>query len=79
MTDVEVRLTDVFRTTFGDESLVLKDAMTADDVAAWDSVSHIQLIFAIEEEFDIKFSMRDLEAIEDVGSLVSTVRRHLGR
>ena len=52
--------------------------MTADDVAGWDSISHIRLIFAIEDEFGIKLSMKDLEGLDDVGSLSSTIARHTG-
>ena len=73
--DVTDRLTEVFRTTFGDESLVLEPAMTVDDVAGWDSVTHITLIYAIEDEFGIKFSTRDLERLTCVGDLIETVRR----
>jgi acyl carrier protein len=73
--DVTDRLTEVFRTTFGDESLVLEPAMTVDDVAGWDSVTHITLIYAIEDEFGIKFSTRDLEGLACVGDLIETVRR----
>jgi acyl carrier protein len=79
MDEVEARLTDVFRATFGDEALVLRPEMTADDIPAWDSVSHIQLIFAIEEAFGITLSMKDLEGLADVGALIATVRRHLAR
>ena len=49
--------------------------MTADDVAGWDSVTHITLIYAIEDEFGIKFSTRDLEGLTCVGDLIETVRR----
>jgi acyl carrier protein len=73
--DISDRLTEVFRITFGDETLVLDPAMTADDVAGWDSVSHITLIYAIEDEFGIKFSTRDLEGLACVGDLIETVRR----
>ena len=79
MADTYERLTDIFRTVFGDESIELRDDMTAEDIAAWDSVSHIQLIFAVEEEFGIKLSMRDLESLEDVGALRAVIDRHLGR
>jgi acyl carrier protein len=79
MDEIENRLTDVFRTTFADEGIVLRPEMTADDIAAWDSVSHIQLIFAIEEEFGIKLSMQDLEGLENVGALQATVARHAAR
>ena len=53
--------------------------MTADDVAGWDSISHIRLIFAIEDEFGIKLSMKDLEGLDDVGSLSRTIARHTRR
>ncbi len=69
------RLTEVFRTTFGDETLTLDPAMTADDVAGWDSVSHITLIYAIEDEFGMKFSSRDLEGLTCVGDLIETLTR----
>jgi acyl carrier protein len=73
--DVVDRLTEVFRVTFGDEAIVLDPAMTADDVEAWDSVSHITLIYAIEDEFGIKFSTRDLEGLACVGDLIDVVKR----
>lgn len=79
MSDVESRLADVFRTIFADESIELRDDMTADDIPAWDSVTHIQLIFAVEEEFGIKLGMKDLESLENVGDLRATIHRHLGR
>ena len=75
--DVVDRLTEVFRVTFGDETIVLDPAMTADDVEAWDSVSHITLIYAIEDEFGIKFSTRDLEGLACVGDLIDVVTRRV--
>lgn len=75
MPDVTDRLTEVFRATFGDETLMLEPEMTADDVPGWDSVTHITLIYAIEDAFGMKFSTRDLERLTCVGDLVETVRR----
>jgi acyl carrier protein len=68
-------LTEVFRVTFGDESLVLTPEMTADDVEGWDSVAHITLIYGIEDEFGMKFSTRDLESLTSVGDLMAIVSR----
>ena len=69
------RLTRIFRETFGNETLVLRPEMTADDVPAWDSVSHITLIYTIEDEFGIKFSSRDLENLNCVGDLIETIEK----
>ena len=75
MSDLIERLTEVFRVTFGDETIDLDPAMTADDIEGWDSVSHIVLIYAIEDGFGIKFSSRDLEQFTCVGDLIDIVTR----
>lgn len=51
--------------------------MTADDIEGWDSVSHIVLIYAIEDGFGIKFSSRDLEQLTCVGDLIDIVTRRM--
>jgi acyl carrier protein len=75
--DVTQRLTEVFRNTFGDDAIVLAPAMTADDIEGWDSVTHIALIYAVEDEFGVKFSTRDLEGLTCVGDLIDTITRRL--
>ena len=75
VTEVAERLAEVFRTTFGDETLTIEPQMTADDVPGWDSVAHITLIYAIEDAFGMKFSSRDLEELTCVGDLIGIVQR----
>jgi acyl carrier protein len=77
VSDVTERLTEVFRATFGDESIVIAREMTADDIPAWDSMTHITLIYAIEDEFGVKFSTKDLEGLKCVGDLIDAVSRRL--
>ena len=50
-------LNGVFQDVFDDESIVVKEETTADDIEDWDSLEHINLIAAVEQEFGIKFSM----------------------
>lgn len=69
------RLNDVFRSVFDDESIELTDETTAQEVDGWDSVAHISLIFAVEEEFGIKLSAGDLKKLDSVGDLRSAVER----
>lgn len=45
------------------------------DFDAWDSLRHVDIIFAIEEEFDIFFSEADLETLDDVKSFVAAVNK----
>jgi acyl carrier protein len=81
MTDVRDRLQDIFRDVFDDRSLVLRDEMTAQDVDGWDSLTHINLIIAVERKLGIKFATAEIsrmrEAGQNVGSFVSLVEGKL--
>lgn len=76
MTTAE-RLEQIFRSTFGDETIVLRDDMTADDVEDWDSVMHVTLILTIEDEFRITLATADLENMKTVGDLKGAIERQL--
>ena len=71
------RLESVFRTVFSDDAIVLEDGLTADDVEGWDSITHITLVFAVEEEFHIRLATGDLEEMSDVGDLRQAIERQL--
>jgi acyl carrier protein len=75
--EIYTRLTKIIRDVFDDESLVATPEMTAADVAEWDSVNHITLVVAIEEEFGIKFKTAELEKMKNVGQMVEGIERKL--
>ena len=62
---------------FEDGSLALTNETTADDVAAWDSLTHLGFINEIEIEFGIKFTLAEIRGFRNVGELVDTVARKL--
>ena len=72
------RLTDVFRETFHQPNLLLKPEMTAADIEGWDSLSHIDLIVAVEREFKIRFTTAEVTSLKNVGELIVIVRRKSG-
>lgn len=63
------RLEGVFRSVFNNDDLVLRDEMTSADVPGWDSLEHINLMFAIEEEFGVQFVGNELAELENIGAL----------
>jgi len=74
MTKEEVyeRLNGVFEDVFG-RAIALSDATTAADVDGWDSLTHITLIGTVEDEFDIKFPMKDVVHMKNVGEMVDLI------
>ncbi len=75
MTREEVfeKLNEVFRDVFEDEDITVTDATTADDIEDWDSLEHINLINAIEQEFGIKFNMGQIVSMKNVGEMVDII------
>ena len=53
--EIYERLNEVFQDVFGDDDITVNDETTAADVDGWDSLRHITLLAAIEDEFDIEF------------------------
>jgi acyl carrier protein len=71
--EITEKLTRVFREVFDDESIVLRDEMTAKDVQNWNSVSHIDMICMVEESFDIRLTTREVAVLKSVGELISLI------
>ena len=59
----------VFRDVFGNEEIVLSDETTAADIAEWDSLGNINLMFSLEEHFDVQFEGNQLAEFANVGEL----------
>lgn len=65
----------VFREVFDDDSLLIGEQTTAADVEGWDSLKHISLIEAVEEEFDMRFTMLEINGMKDVGEMISIIEQ----
>jgi acyl carrier protein len=71
--EVHQRLTAVFRDVFDDPSLEISHSTTADDIDDWDSVNHITLIAAVETEFRISLSTREVKNLANVGDFMKLI------
>ena len=75
--EVIEKLQEIFRDIFDDETIVLFDDMTSDDVEEWDSLSHINLISDIEAQFGIKFTTEEIIGMKNVGEFISIIEGKL--
>ena len=73
--DILAKVQEVFRDELEVEDLVLTDETTADDVEEWDSLSHVQLVVALEKAFGIKFTSRKILSWDNVGDLVDCISK----
>ena len=75
--DLLLKVQEIFRDILDDEEIVLSEASTAEDVEGWDSLTHIQLIVAIEKKFKIKFTSKEILSWKNVGELVDCLASKL--
>lgn len=72
------KLTQVFHELFDDEEIELKPETTAEDIEEWDSLTNVQLLIAIEQDFDgVKFSTGEIANLRNVGELVAVIQKQL--
>lgn len=69
------RLNAIFQEVFEDASICVTEATTAADIDGWDSLMHITLISAVEDAFDMKFKMKDIIGMKNVGEMISILER----
>ena len=70
---VKQKLVEVFRDVFDDNKIIIDERTTSDDIDAWDSLEHITLIDAVENEFNMKFTMKEVSSMKNVGEMIDII------
>jgi acyl carrier protein len=75
MTKEEItgQLQSVFEKVFQKKDFTITREMTAGDVPEWDSLRHIRLISEVEMAFGIKFKLREVLGMKNVGDLIDRI------
>lgn len=68
--DIFNSVQDVFRDIFDEDDMIIENKTSSEDVEDWDSLNHINLVSAIENEFKIKFALGELVTLKDVGGMI---------
>ena len=71
--DIYSKLDEVFQDVFDDETIHVKPETTSEDIEDWDSLEHINLVVAIETKFGMKFNMKEVTSMKNVGEMVDII------
>jgi len=73
--EIYEKLNEVFSDVF-DEEITVTAETTAADIEDWDSLTHITLISEVEDAFGIKFSMKAVLEMKNVGEMVAIIEKN---
>jgi len=71
---IKDKIGQILNTILEHDNFEIHEALTAKDVDGWDSLSHMMIITKIEEQFDIRFKLRELNKLKNMGSLISLIQ-----
>ena len=67
----------IFREVFDDDTLEVNDSTNSSDIEDWDSLEHISLIISMENEFNLKFDLKEVNKLANVGEMVDLIASKL--
>jgi len=75
--NIHDQLTEVFRNVFDDDTIEITPETTANDIEGWDSLSHVNLIIAVEIKFNIEFNQKEARSFSNVGEMEKCIEKKL--
>ena len=74
MQNNQLQLEDLFRDVFDDDTLEIRDTLDSNDIPAWDSLMHINLMVAAEKKFGIRFTTAEMARLKQPGQNIGSFR-----
>lgn len=71
------RIVGIISQIFEIPAEALRPGSSPDDVETWDSLHHLNLVLALEQEFGIQFEPEEIEQLLSVELIVSLVEEKL--
>jgi acyl carrier protein len=76
--DILDQITAVVREVLDNDSIVLEKSTVANDVPGWDSLTHVEIVVAIERRLKIRFTTKEIQSFKNVGVICSVVQSRSG-
>lgn len=67
------KLQEIFRDVLGDENLIIQESTNAGDIDEWDSLAHITILEAVQDEFGVKFTLDEMVELNDVAKIIDAI------
>jgi acyl carrier protein len=79
LNDIISQFQMIFRDVLDNDDITIKHETTAADIEEWDSLSHIQLVVAVEKHFKVKFTTAEIRAFNNVGEMAETTLKKIAQ
>ena len=76
-TEILENINEVFHDVFDNNDIVVTEQTNANDIEEWDSLIHITLISAVEDEFDVSFDMKTVVSMKNVGDMIDAIEEQI--
>ena len=75
--DVLISCREIFQTIFSDPNVVVSANTSASDIADWDSLAQIRLLMMMEQNFEIQFSLDEVEDLQNLGEIIELILKKI--
>ena len=72
-TETLAKIQDIFEEILDEVEISLVETSTAKDVEEWDSITHIEIISEIEDQFGVDFTLEEIEELKNIGDMITLV------
>lgn len=76
--EILLKVQEIFQDVFDNDEIEVTNDTAAEDIEEWDSLSHIQLIVAIEKAFGIKLTAHEIMSWDNVGEMIDAIQEKIG-
>jgi acyl carrier protein len=71
--EITERLQIIFKNVFSAPDIQVTDDLNAEKVDRWDSLTHLTMIAEVETEFGVKFKLKELISMKNVGDMIRLI------
>lgn len=71
------RIEEIFKDVFDDSSLIVSEKLSTENIDYWDSLNHINLLSAIQQEFHIAFELNEIHELKNIGAIIDSILKKM--